>query len=277
MGVRRHSIILLLAALSLAPAARADSAERTTVARQDYAYDPGTRVVTLDLGTVYTGQDADMFRSLYARIGPDGYSRAKLDYYHGMYGAIVETAPLAVRDDPDRGTVETRERYAISLAEPEDDEFKHRFPIYPDLLRGFFAQLPATIQQPYILDGTIDRRNVVTVSAPTLGTYSLQDGEVWDSYFAFTRKANAGSGRVEMDYRLRFLTDRVPVADFAEYSADVARMDHNIFAWIDLDRDVYHRYYWDMPKIIRGVAAVVLLSGAVFGWWFFRKRRMGRV
>jgi hypothetical protein len=79
-----------------------------------------------------------------------------------------------------------------------------------------------------------------------------------------------------MDYRLRFLADTVPVADFAEYSADTERMDHNVFAWIDLDRDVYHRYYRDVPNIIRGVAAAVLVVGAVFARWFLRKRRIGR-
>jgi hypothetical protein len=273
MRVRRYSIILLLAALWLAPAARADSAGRMTVARQDYAYAPGTGTVTLDLTTVYSGSDADRFRDLYRRIGADGYDRAKLDYYREMYGAIAETMPPAIKDD--RDTVETRERYTISLAEPEDDELKHRFPIYPDLMRGFFAQLPTAIQQPYTLDGTLDRRDTVTVTAPTLGTYAIPDSAVSDAYFAFTRKAGARSNRVEMDYRLRFLTGSVPVADFAAYSADIARMDHNIFAWIDLDRDVYHRYYRDMPNIIRGVAAV-LVVGAVFARWFLRKRRMGR-
>ena len=275
MRVRRHSIILLLAALWLAPAARADSAERMTVARQDYAYDPGTRVVTLDLGTVYTGQDADMFRALYARIGPSGYSRAKLDYYRTMYDAIAEAAPPAVKDDRDRNVIEAREHYAINLAQPDDEEPAHRFAIYPDLLRGFFAQLPPTIQQPYTLDGTLDRRDIVTVTAPTLGTFEVPDSGVSNPAFSFTRKAIIAPGRVELDYRLRFLTDRVPSADFEQYRADIARMDHNIFAWIDLNRDFSHRYYRDMPKIIRGVAAAVL-CGVALGWWFLRKRRIGR-
>ncbi len=48
MGERRHSIILLLAMLWLAPAAMADSAERKTVARQDYSYDPTPSILTLN-------------------------------------------------------------------------------------------------------------------------------------------------------------------------------------------------------------------------------------
>jgi hypothetical protein len=273
MARRRQLIPLLLVAPWLMSATGAVGAERMTVARQHYAYDPEAGTVTLDLTTVYSGIDAERFRDLYQRIGPDGYDRAKLDYYREMYGAIAETMPPAIRDDSD--TVETRERYTVSLAEPDDDELKHRFPIYPDLMRGFFAQLPATIQQPYVLDGTLDHRDIVTVTARTLGTYAIQDSAVSDAYFTFTRKANTGSGRVEMDYRLRFLTDSVPVTDFATYSADIARMDHNVFAWIDLDRDVYHRYYRDMPKIIRGLAAALLVVVAL-GWWLFGKRRMGR-
>jgi len=272
MTRQRRSIILLLAALW---PITATGAERMTTARQDYAYDPKTNAVTLDLTTVYSGIDAGRFRDLYQRLGRDGYDQAKLDYYRGMYGAVAETAPLTIKDDPDSDTVETRERYTVSLAESEDDDLKHRFPIYPDLLRGFFARLPPMIQQPYALDATLDRRDIVTVTAPTLGTYRVADGDVADGYFAFTREASAGPGRVEMDYRLRFLTDRVPVADFAGYSADIERMDHNIFAWIDLDRDFSHRNYWDLPKIIRGVAAAVLL-GAALGGWFWRRRRAGR-
>jgi len=38
------------------------------------------------------GIDAGRFRDLYRRLGRDGYDRAKLDYYHGMYGAVTETA-----------------------------------------------------------------------------------------------------------------------------------------------------------------------------------------
>jgi hypothetical protein len=274
MARQRRSIILLFAALWLMSAARADSAERMTAARQDYAYNPRTGAVTLDLTTVYSGIDAGRFRELYQRLGRDGYDQAKLDYYRGMYGAVAETAPLTVKDDPNRDTVETHERYTVSLTKSEDDALKHRFPVYPDLLRGFFAQLPPMIQQPYALDRTLDHRDTVTVTAPTLGTYTIGDDGVADGYFAFTRKASAGLGLVKMDYRLRFLTDSVPVADFAAYSADIERMDHNIFAWIDLDRDFSHRYYQDLPKIIRGVAAAVLLGAGA--WWFFRKRRMGR-
>src|ERR1700743_1042579 len=92
MARRGRSIIMLLAALWTAsvawpPGARGDDAARTTVARQDYAYDPGTESVTLDLVTVYSGQDAEAFRALYREMGAEGYSRAKLDYYRTMYSA----------------------------------------------------------------------------------------------------------------------------------------------------------------------------------------------
>jgi hypothetical protein len=269
MARRRRSIIMLLAALSLT-AAEAIAADRMTEARQNYAYDPRTESVTLDLTTVYSGIDAERFRDLYRQIGADGYSKAKLDYYRGMYGNVAQATPLALNDN--RDTIETRERYTFSLANPDDDDLKHRFPIYPDLLRGFFAQLPPTIERPYPLDSTLDRRDIVTVSAPTLGTYAIRDADISDGYFAFTRKTSTGSGHIKMDYRLRFLADSVPVAEFAAYSADIERMDHNIFAWIDLDRDFYHRHYRDIPTMIRGAAATLVLAGAVLGWWLFRKR-----
>ena len=268
MAQRQGPVILLLAALWLGHAANA--AERTTVARQTYAYSPRNDAVTLDLTTVYSGSDAEGFRALYRRLGPDGYAQAKLDYYRTMYSAVAETAPPAVKDSGD--TVETRELYTVSLADPDDDDLKHRFPIYPDLLRGFFSSLPPTVQQPYQLDGTLDRRDIVTVTAPTLGTYALRDGEVTSPAFAFTRKAAAGPGRVELDYRLRFLAGSVPVADYEQYRAEIERMDHNIYAWIDLDRDLYHRYYRDIPKIVRG-AAILLAAAAILAWLAVRLRR----
>jgi len=265
---RRRSIILLLATLWLSPTA--DGAERMTVARQNYAYSPRTDAVTLDLSTVYSGSDAEAFRDLYRRLGPDGYAQAKLDYYRTMYSAIAEAAPATVKDGGD--TIETRELYTVSLADPDDDDLKHRFPIYPDLLRGFFSALPPMIQQPYKLDGTLDRRDIVTVTAPTLGTYTLRDGAVTSPTFAFTRKATASSGRVELDYHLRFLANSVPTADFEQYRADIERMDHNIYAWIDLDRDLYHRYYRDLPTIARGTA-IVLTGGAIIAFFLVRLRR----
>jgi len=271
MARLRRSIILLPAALWLASAARADGAERMTVARQTYAYSSGTESVTLDLSTIYSGPDAEGFRDLYRRLGPDGYAQAKLDYYRTMYSDVAEAAVPTVKDGGD--TVETRELYTVSLADTDDD-LKHRFPIYPDLLRGFFSTLPPTIQQPYKLDRTLDRRDIVTVTAPTLGTYTLRDGAVTSPTFAFTRKATASSGRVELDYHLRFLADSVPTADFEQYRADIERMDHNIYAWIDLERDFYHRHYRDMPKIIRGVAiaGLAVLAGSIC--LFVRRRRV---
>jgi hypothetical protein len=270
MARRRRSIILLLATLWISPA-WADGAGRMTVARQNYAYSPRTDSVTLELTTVYSGPDAEGFRDLYRRLGPDGYSRVKLDYYRTMYSAVAEAAPVTVKDDGD--TVETHERYTVSLAAPDDDTLKHHFPIYPDLLRGFFSALPPTIQQPYALDGTLDRRDIVTVTAPTLGTYTLRDGAVSGSYFDFTRKASARPGHVEMDYRLRFHADSVALADYEQYRSDIERMDHNIYAWIDLDRDFYHRHSQDIPTMIRAaaVAGVVALAGGIL--WFVRRRQ----
>jgi hypothetical protein len=260
---------VILAALWLASGARADGIERSTVARQEYAYDPRDDVVTLELSTVYSGSDAEGFRTLYRRMGPDGYAQAKLEYYREMYGTAIEAAPVSVMDAGD--TVEARERYQIVLAAPDDDALRHRFPIYPDLLRGFFSSLPNTIQQPYPLDGTLDRRDIVTVTAPTLGTYAVADGAVSNPAFTFTRKAEARSGRIEMDYHLHFQADNVSPADFARYTADIERMDHNVFAWIDLDRDLYHRYYRDIPRIVQGAVAIALLA-ALGAWWFVGRR-----
>ena len=274
MARQRRSIIFLLAAL-WPPASWADGAEQITVARQTYIYSPRTDSVYLDLTTAYSGADADAFRARYRQMGADGYAQAKLDYYRTMYSAIAVAAPVTVKDGGD--TVETRERYTISLADPDDEMLKHRFPIYPDLLRGFFSSLPPTIEQPYRIQGTPDRRDVVTVDAPTLGTYALGGGAVSGNYFDFTRNARAWSGHIEMDYRLRFHGDSVAVADYAQYSADIERMDHNIYAWIDLDRDFYHRHARDMPRIVRGVAIAGLALLACMGWWLVRRRiRRGR-
>jgi hypothetical protein len=273
---QRRSIGVVLAVLWFAPAAWADGAGRLTVARQNYAYSPRTDSVTLELATVYSGSDAEGFRALYGQLGTDGYSKAKLDYYGTMYSTVAEAAPPAVKDGGD--TIETWELYAISLADPDDDELKHRFPIYPDLLRGFFSSLPPTVQQPYALDGTLERRDIVTVTAPTMGTYQVRDGAVAGGAFAFTRKATASAGRVELDYRLRFLASSVPVADYEHYRTDIERMDHNIYAWIDLDRDLYRRYSQDIPKIARAVAAPLLIAVAGLAYLVIRaRRRAGRI
>ncbi len=270
MARRRLSIFMILALLWLAPGARADAAERMTVARQEYAYDPRADMVTLDLSTVYSGSDAEGFRMLYRRMGADGYSKAKMDYYREMYGTAIEAAPVLVTDNAD--TVETRERYRIVLAGPDDEALRHRFPIYPDLLRGFFSGLPSMIQQPYPLDATLDRRDIVTVTAPTLGTYSVPDGAVANPAFTFTRTASARPGHVELDYRLRFRTAAVPVEGFTQYRASIELMDHNVYAWIDLDRDLYHRYYRAIPRIAQAAGVIVLLTAVAGIWWSFRQR-----
>src|SRR6202012_3553702 len=99
MPAHRLSIILLLGALWIAPAIRPDDApEPTTVARQNYRYDPRAKTVTLELKTVYRGGDALAFRQIYAKAGADNYSKAKLDYYRTMYDAVTEAAPPAMKD-----------------------------------------------------------------------------------------------------------------------------------------------------------------------------------
>jgi hypothetical protein len=270
MRAHRLSIILLLGAL-WAAAARAGEAEPTTVARQDYTYDPRAKTVTLALTTVYSGRDADAFRLFYANAGQEGYRTAKLDYYRTMYDAVAEAAPPKVKDD--RNAIETTEHYTVSLAEAEDDEPLHKFPIYPDLLRGFFSKLPPTIRQPYPLDAALDRRDIVTVTAPTLGSYELRGAEVSGRYFTFTRNARSLPGHVEMDYRLRFLASGVPVAEFEQYRADIEEMDHSIYSWIDLDRGLHRRYYRDIPTMIRGAGLVAVIVALATGIWWFAARK----
>jgi len=275
MRARRLTIILLPAVLS-APPVRAEQAEPNTVARQSYVYDPGKNAVTLDLKTVYRGGDARSFREIYAKVGADGYRRAKLDYYRTMYDTVAEAAPPAIKDNPDRDTVETAERYTIGLGGQEDDEALHRFPIYPDMMRGFFSRLPPLVHHPYPLDPAFDRRDIVAVDAPTLGLYAIPGGTVSSPYFTFTRNARALPGHVELDYRLRFMTGSVPVGEFERYRGDIERMDHNIYAWIDLDRDLYHRYYRNIPAILRGMAAAILAIAAGSAWWLLGRRRTGK-
>ena len=50
-------------------------------------------------------------------------------------------------------------------------------------------------------------------------------------------------------------------------------MDTNIFAWIDINRDFYPRYYHDFPKIAVGLAAAALLLSGIFGGRWMRRRR----
>jgi hypothetical protein len=273
MRAHRLSIILLLGVLGTAPTARAFDAEPNTVARQDYRYDPRAGSVTLDLTTIYRGRDADDFRAAYTRLGQAGYAKAKLDYYRTMYDSVAEAAAPTIKDDPGRNVIETSERYTMSLAGLEDDTELHRFAIYPDLLRGFFSSLPAALQRPYPLDAAFDRRDIVTVDAPTLGTYAISDGAENGRYFAFTRTASGRPGHVAMDYRLRFLADHVPVEDFEQYRADIERMDHNVYAWIDLDRDFYHRYYRDIPRMIVAAAVAGLAAIVATGWWLLQRRK----
>jgi hypothetical protein len=277
MHARRLSIILLLGALWTAPAARADDGTQpATVARQNYTYDPNSKSITLDLKTIYSGRDADLFRQFYAKAGGDGYRHAKLGYYRTMYDAVAEAAPPMVKDDRERNTIEMTERYTISLADLEDDQQLHRFPIYPDLMRGFFSRLPPLVHHPYPLDPGFNQRDIVTVDAPTLGLYAIPGATVSSPYFTFTRSARALAGHLEMDYRLRFLLDNVPAGEFEQYRSDIEQMDHNIYAWIDIDRDFYHRHYRDIPKMVRGagLAALLILPGAAY--WLVRHRRLER-
>jgi len=274
MRAHRLSIILLLAMPWIAPV-RAGETGPTTVARQNYSYDTRTQTVTLDLKTAYSGGDADLFRQIYAKAGADAYTKAKLDYYRTMYDAVAAAAPPVVTDDPGRNTVETAERYTIGLGGLEDDEQLHRFAIYPDLLRGFFSRLPAQVHHPYPLNAAFDQRDIVTVDAPTLGLYEIRSGAVSSAYFGFTRQVRARPGHIEMDYRLRFLADSVPVGDFERYRGDIERMDHNIYAWIDLDRDFYHRYYQDIPAILRSGGAAILIAALGGAIWLLRRRRTG--
>jgi len=79
-----------------------------------------------------------------------------------------------------------------------------------------------------------------------------------------------------MDYRLRFLTGSVSPEAFERYRADIEEMDHNIYAWIDLDRDFYHRYYRDIPRMMRGAAVIlaIALGGGI--WWVMRRHKPSR-
>ena len=240
-------------------------AEATTVARQNYTWNADTGAIDMVFRITYSAQDADLFRGIYANLGREKYDRTKLDYLQKIYKDLAETKPLSVQDDREKNEVETLESYSLAYQAVKDNQIEHRFPVYPTLLRGFFAELPATRQHPYALNETLNRRNIVTLDIPTLGKFAIRDATLFGKGLIFTRKVHSEADSLVLDYGLKFVTDRVSAADFPKLRADIRKMDTGIYAWIDINRGFYRRYYQDFPRIVLGLFAVILLPLAIFG------------
>lgn len=159
--------------------------------------------MTLHVETTYSGGMADWMRGRLASQSATKMARGNLEFYQKRFPGLVESRPLAVKDDRDANIFILGENYTLSKAEFDKGK------ILSDLNTNAYAVrdlLPAKQAgprlQPLYLPANIVRNQMIELHARDRRLWAPDDIEMKVDGLAFSRKSVREGDGVRIAYRL---------------------------------------------------------------------------
>jgi hypothetical protein len=194
-----------------------------------------TDPVRLSVTTTYRGRSADETRRSFAETSPSEMAEVYLDWYESIFGSARRSQELNVDDDTKANVFSVREHYIL-------DEFwtSGTTPGWADFYPYEAALFLASVDSD-------ERRMPIGIAYPHHFVHNtlVQLSEEWPSVksrksidnpsFRFSRKTEIGGKWAEFRFEYKALSDHVPVAQAAQYEADVET----------LNDELQQGLYWD--------------------------------
>lgn len=205
--------------------------EPATEVRETYTAPSYQAPTFLEVATTYRGADADAMRVQLSQQSLSELGKTYVGYYAQQESSIESIGPIEVKDDQDSNTVRLVERYKIPGFWKEG-----RGEFYARQISERLGKMPAaTRKSPLGLGDPSYFTEIIEAQLPEHFSVSEHSGTVATNCLDFTYSLGSKGNNVTLAYRLRQLTDHVPVDGLSRHSEAIAKIQKVL--GYQLDRD----------------------------------------
>jgi len=259
--------------------------EPTMEVEESYAESRAGAPVSLTVTTRWKGPNANHMRRQLSTSSLKDLEREYLNFYARTDPRIRSTAPLSVKDDPEKNVITAVERYAIESFWTEHRRGFSASTLSSFLLRPRIAQrtMPLAITHPVNVRHRIRFEMQKPMrTRPEVDTLKGPAGELDYSY------RTEGAGKVLLlEYRYRSLKDAVEPSELMAHLETLKRMDAHTGYEVTLNQarggGGPHKHHRTLPAalLFTGLAFLVALVTAVLSYgpraiiqdWKTRRRK----
>ncbi|WP_439697599.1 DUF3857 domain-containing protein [Mucilaginibacter sp. AW1-7] len=182
--------------------------------------------VMFTVKTTYTLNEADDIRSRLASTGMAETEKNYLDYYAKTYTKIEQKDSITVDDDLDKNVLTTTETYTIKDFFRVDTETnKKSADLYANYISQQLPSLNGRIKTPVSLSYPLDYD--YTISVILKGGWDITDktNAITRDYYKFSSDYTSSGDTLQLNYKLAYLKDNVPVDKLDEFKEDIKKLN----------------------------------------------------
>jgi Domain of Unknown Function with PDB structure (DUF3857)/Protein of unknown function (DUF2569) len=189
--------------------------------------------VTLDVKTIYEGEEADSMRSYFASTSTGTVAQEYLNYYADIYPEIESTAAVTWSDDEKSNRLTVEERYRIpelwEKGDTDEDPWEATFE------SGFTYSriaIPSTKERtmPFAIPFPSKVDHHLSIHLPDSAFANAGDAapvSVDDPAFRFHFKEKTVGNRIDIVFSYESLADRVPPSEARTYLKNARKAEEN--------------------------------------------------
>jgi transglutaminase-like putative cysteine protease len=192
---------------------------------------------TLEVETVYHGDDADSIRSYFASMAKSEVQRKYVNYYSASFDGIEASRDFTMEDDEAANVVTVRESYRIAQIWEENssnpDQFEADFPSKYAYERLW---IPGTQKRtmPYSIAHPINLLHRIAIHLPDPMNEKPKDLSIRDGAFHFDYQERCAGKITEVEFAYKSIQEEIAAERIPEYLKNVRKAeDHtNYPLWI---------------------------------------------
>lgn len=200
-------------------------AAHTMTVVETYRYADGG--LTLDVESVFSGDEADIKRSELASSGVAKVERGYLDYYRGAYPGIARMGNLRIADNRDANSLMIRERYSLPGTAKDYAKTIANLQVTAESVRDLYKQIDNADDRtaPIVLPWPIRRVHRIILDMPGYGIELPRLEGSHGPAFDLTAKSWHDGSQAIMEFTLTGKARVLPASAAKDYAKQVAALN----------------------------------------------------
>ena len=221
------------AGLEAVPTPSAQSPTADVTERYEAPARPG-QDLTLEVTSLFRGEDAENLRSDLASRSPAEIEKKYLEFYAEMYPGLRRLRPLEVRDDRDANLLTVREAYQLPATALAAGGLARSFPIKASTLNSYKTRKAGERRLPLWVRSPVNQRHRIVLVTPGRKPPAPDAVDLRGKTFHFTRGAQRNGDTLIITEALIGLREVVPASEVEAFRKDVETLNDATYATLDL-------------------------------------------